>query len=368
MQKIIVFLVLIFLHGCSFNNPFSHREIDKVTVVKYTPHMKHHRAFLSRSNLKILKNGKKYLYLYHKRYNDLAVLVKRNNTFLLYTLSNPKQDIYSLHVRQNKNYNYALKHFKKMGYRTLTSTSKKGFLLTVSRKRYKGVKTLLFDIKDYTHLLKLYKKSIRTYNANRIRNIKTTLPKSLILPYYKYYEKKARYKKQHQQLNIIANKLKIKGFKSAKETTQVSGTKIQDSEENTKEAIKKQIESSWYDFNSGETKEEVINEVVPPKEETKEIVTLEEKQIPQKKKALLPYGYYLNQASEPELRNYLLKETSKQSLSASKYLALQQRKRRIEEKRLLKEGTLDELISAYKRNNKPEFKQRILSLMKEKQQ
>ena len=364
MQKIIVFLFLIFLYGCSFNNPFSHADIDKVTVVKYTPHMKQHRAFFSRSNLKTLKNGKKYLYLYHKRYNDLAVLLKRNNTFLLYTLSNPKQQIYSLHVRQNKNYNNVLKHFKKMGYRTLTSTSKKGFLLTVSHKRYKGVKTLLFDIKDYTHLLKLYKKSIRTYNANRIRNIKTTLPKSLILQYYKYYEKKARYKKQHKQLNIIANKLKIKGFKSAKETTQVSSIKIQDSEENTKKPIK----SSWYDFSSGETKEEVINEVVAPKEETKEIVTLEKKQIPQKKKALIPYAYYLNQASEPELRNYLLKDTSKKSLSASKYLALKQRKRRMEEKRLLKEGTLDELIFVYKRNKKPEFKQRILSLMKEKQQ
>jgi len=362
MQKIIVFLFLILLQGCSFNNLFTHGEIDKVTVVKYTPHMKQHRAFLSRSNLKTLKNGKKYLYLYHKRYNDLAVLVKRNNTFLLYTLSNPKQHIYSLHVRQNKNYNYALKHFKKMGYRTVTSSSKKGFLLTVSRKRYKGVKTLLFDIKDYTHLLKLYKKSIRTYNANRIRNIKTTLPKSLIVPYYKYYEKKARYKKQHKQLNIIANKLKIKGFKLAKKTTQVSDVKIQDSEENTKETIKKPIKSSWYDFSSGETKEKVI------KEETKEIVTLEEKQIPQKKKALIPYGYYLNKASEPELRNYLSKETSKKSLSASKYLALQQRKKRMEEKRLLKEGTLDELISAYKRNKKSEFKQRILSLMKEKQQ
>ena len=357
MQKIIVFLFLIFLHGCSFNNLFSHADIDKVTVVKYTPHMKQHRAFFSRSNLKTLKNGKKYLYLYHKRYNDLAVLLKRNNTFLLYTLSNPKQQIYSLHVRQNKNYNNVLKHFKKMGYRTLTSTSKKGFLLTVSHKRYRGVKTLLFDIKDYTHLLKLYKKSIRTYNANRIRNIKTTLPKSLILPYYKYYEKKARYKKQHKQLNIIANKLKIKGFKSAKETTQVSSIKIQDSEKNTKKTIK----SSLYDFSSGETKEEVINEVILPKEETKEIVTLEEKQSPQN-------GYYLNQASKPKHHNYFLKETSKKSLSASKYLALKQRKRRMEEKRLLKEGTLDELIFVYKRNKKPEFKQRILSLMKEKQQ
>jgi len=358
MRRIILFLFLILFHGCSFNNPFLHEEVNKVTVVKYTPYMKQHRAFLSRSDLKILKNGKKYLYLYHKKNNDFAVLVKRKNTFLLYILSNPKQKPYALRTRQKKKYTYAVNHFKSMGYRTFISPSKKGFIVSVSHKRYKGIKTLLFEVKDYTRLLKLYKKSIREYNATPIKTIKTVLPKSLIWGYYKHYKKQVKNKKQREQLQIIANKLQIKSAIPTKESTQTSSINTKISKEtikekqDTKESSKTKEHSAWYDFTTNKT------------EEVEEI----QEQTIQKKPVPVPYTYYSNTASLDELRMYLSKDTTKKSLSSSKYFALKQRENNLKDNKLLKEGSLEELIAAYKHNKKPKFKKRILSLMKEKQQ
>jgi len=352
MGKVILFLFLILLHGCSFNNPFLSAEINRVTVVSYTPYIKHHRAFISRSDLEILKNGKKYLYLHKKKTNDIAVLVQRRNTFFLYTLSNPKQKVYSLRAPKKKKYSYALNHFKSMGYKAISSPSTKGFMITVSHQRYKNIKTLLFELKDYTSLLKLYQKAISGYNSNKIKIIKTQLPKSLILTYYKRYEKRTKNPKELAHLRIIAHKLQIKGPILAKKATQTSSIAVKE----TKKTVKEQEEtskhketSSWYDFSTNETE-------------------TEKEPIIQKKPASLPYFYYLNNASLSELHTYLSKHTTKKSLSTSKYSALRLREKSMEEKKLLKTGTLEELIAAYKRNHKPKFKQRILSLMKEKQQ
>jgi len=354
MGKVILFLFLILLHGCSFNNPFLSAEINRVTVVSYTPYMKHHRAFISRSDLEILKNGKKYLYLYKKKTNDIAILVQRRNIFFLYTLSNPKQKVYSLRAPKRKKYSYALKHFKTIGYKTISSPSTKGFMITVSHQRYKNIKTLLFESKDYTRLLKLYQKAISGYNSNKIKIIKTQLPKSLILAYYKRYEKRTKNPKELAHLKIIAHKLQIKGPVLAKKATQTSSIAAKETkktvkeQEEPKETSKYKETSSWYDFGTNETETE--KEPIIPK-----------------KPASLPYLYYLNNASLSELHTYLSKHTTKKSLSTSKYLALKQKKTNMGDKEILKEGTLEELIAAYKRNKNPKFKQRILSLMKEKQ-
>jgi len=362
MRKTIAFLFLFLLQGCTFNNPFSPSEIDKVAVVTYTPYMRQHRAFLSRSTLKIIKNNNKYLYLYHTKNNALAVLVQRRNTFFLYTLSNPKEKIYTLMTFRGEKYAYALNHFKSLGYRPLINPATKGFLVTVSHQRYKGIKTLLFDVKDYTRLLRLYKMSIRTYNANTIKNIKTILPKSLILGYYKYYEKKAKYKKQQVALNIIANKLQLKGFVPTKKTTQNTNAKTEVNEksiqekQSQKETLKNKSSSSWYDFHTNTTEDAEEKEKIVVKKVIKEKPTL-----------VVPYNYYLHKAPAHELRSYLSKRTTKTALSASRYVALKQREKSMKEEKLLKTGTLEELIAAYKRNHKPKFKQRILSLMREKQ-
>jgi hypothetical protein len=227
--------------------------------------------------------------------------------------------------------------------------------------------------------LALYKKAIRNYNASKIKYIKTTLPKSFIYAYYKHYENKTKNKQAYKQLNIIANKLHIKGplltrkpivakvptktINTTKKGEPVLNQEIEQALEN-KETSSKNT-SSWYNFTPKVTKEEVLKEEVLKEEVVKEVVKEEVIKKIQKKPKKVPYSYYLNNASLNELRAYLSKPSNKKSLSKSNYALLKQRENIMKEQRLLKEGSLEELISAYKHNKKPVFKARILSRMKE---
>ncbi|HIQ26920.1 MAG TPA: hypothetical protein EYH42_00290, partial [Sulfurovum sp.] len=135
MRKTWLLLFLLLLSGCSLNTLFLQNEIDKVTVVKYTPYTKHHRAFFARDQFKIIKNGKKYLYLHHKKTNSLAILFHKNNSYILYNLSNPEAKAYSVQAKTKKSYTHALKSFKRQGYRTLAYPASKGFIVSVSHQR-----------------------------------------------------------------------------------------------------------------------------------------------------------------------------------------------------------------------------------------
>jgi hypothetical protein len=297
--------------------------------------MKHHRAYFSRDQLQVIKNGKKYLYLYNEKNNDLNVLLHRNNYYVLYNLSQPKRKAFSFKANSDTT---ALKKFKRMGYKTISSPASKGFIVSVSHRRYKGVKTLLIEVKDYTDLQKLYKHSIKTYNASKIKNIKTRLPKSLISDYYMRYKKQATSHAQLTQLQIIAKKLKIKGpsFPSNINTTKKEQKELkEDPNEN---------EYAWYEFEEkGENK---ISSQEPSEK---------------------PYSYYLEDASINELCTYISKNTTKNSLSSSQYNALKQRRVVLKEEKLLNEGSLEELITAYKVNKSSKYKERIMLLMKEQQ-
>ncbi len=336
MSKIILFLLLILLNGCSFNSFFLKGEIDKVTVVKYTAYMKHHRAYFSRDQLKVIKNAKKYLYLHNEKNNDLIVLLHRNNYYILYNLSQPKRKAFSLKANSDTS---ALKKFKRMGYKTISSPASKGFIVSVSHRRYKDVKTLLIEVKEYTDLQKLYENSIKTYDASKIKNIKTKLPKSLIIDYYIRHKKQATTHKQLTQLQIIAKKLQIKG--PSLPSQNINTTKKEQKE--VKEDPDKK-EYAWYEF-----EEKGENKI--------------SSQVPYEK----PYSYYLEDASINELSTYISKDTTKNSLSSSQYSALKQRKVVLQEEKLLREGSLEELITAYKVNKSPKYKERIMLLMKEEQ-
>ncbi len=335
MRRIILFLFLILLNGCSFNSFMLKEEIDKVTVVRYTPYMKHHRAYFSRDQLQVIKNGKKYLYLYNEKNNDLIVLLHRNNYYILYNLSQPKRKAFSLKANSDTS---ALKKFKRMGYKTISSPASKGFIVSVSHRRYKSVKTLLIEVKEYTDLQKLYENSIKTYDASKIKNIKTKLPKSLIIDYYMRHKKQATTHKQLTQLQIIAKKLQIKGpsFPSNINATKKEQKELKE-DPNEKEY-------AWYEFEEkGENK---ISSQEPSEK---------------------PYSYYLEDASINELSTYIFKDTTKNSLSSSQYNALKQRRVVLQEEKLLNEGSLEELITAYKVNKSPKYKERIMLLMKEQQ-
>ena len=210
MRTVVLFLFYLLLSGCSLESLYVPGEINKVTVVEYTPYMKHHRAYFARTELETIKEDQKYLYLYHKKKKEVGFLLHRKNDYTLYNLSKPEQPALTLHADAKTTYVHILKSFKRMGFTAVDSLYPVGVIASVAPRRYKGVKTLLVDVQDYSRLQDLYKKAIRTYNASGIKNIQTKLPKQLVYEYYRRYEKRARTRKQLAQLQIIAQKLQIK--------------------------------------------------------------------------------------------------------------------------------------------------------------
>lgn len=328
MRILMLILFFLLLNACSLINPTHSGEINKVTVVKYTPHMKHHRAYFTRSELQIIKDNKKYLYLYNAKKNDLGMLLHRKNHYILYNLSNPEAPALAMTENQKTTLKYVLKRFKANGYTPITSLNSVGYVSSVSLKRYKGVKTLLVETQEYSHLQTLYKSAIKTYNADKIKDIKTTLPKQLIYDYYTHYEKRATTQTQLDQLHLIAQKLQIKSKHST--------AKAQEEEK--------------------EKKEEETTKVEPVQEESFISPPLEK-----------PYSYYLNEASLDEIDTYIAQSATKNTLSNRQYTMLKQRETLLREEKLFNQGSLEELIAAYKVNKDPKYKKRIMTLMKAKQ-
>ncbi len=295
MRTVVLFFFLVLLSGCSLNRLFAPGEINKVTVVEYTPYMKHHRAYFTRTELETIKEDQKYLYLYDKKKKHVGLLLHPKNDYILYNLTKPEQPALTLHVTPKTTYTHVLKTFRRKGFTPVDSLTDVGVIVSVAPRRYKGIKTLLVDVQDYSSLQDLYKKAIRTYNANGIKDIQTKLPKQLVYEYYRRYEKRARTRRQLAQLQIIAQKLQIK------------------------------------------TQEEI-------------------------------YTYYLKEADQDALTAYLSQKETRSSLSSRQYRLLKKRKKFLQEEKLFNEGSLEDLIAAYKKNKKPKYKERILSLIKEQQE
>ncbi len=295
MRTVVLFFIFVLMSGCSLNRLFVPGEINKVTVVEYTPYMKHHRAYFTRTDLQTINEDQKYLYLYDTKKKHLGLLLHRNNAYILYNLSKLEQEALTLHTDPTTRYSHVLKSFKRQGFTPVDSLYSVGMIVSVAPRRYKGVKTLLVEVQDYSHLQDLYKDAIRTYNANGIKSIQTKLPKQLIYEYYRRYEKRARTRRQLAQLQIIARKLQIK------------------------------------------TQEEI-------------------------------YTYYLYDADLDTLSAYLSQKETRSSLSTRQYRLLKKRKKSLQEEKLFNEGSLEDLIAAYKKNKDPKYKERILLLIKEKQE
>ena len=354
-------LFFFLLNGCAFNNLFIGGEIDKVTVVKYTPYMKHHRAYFSRTQLQTIRGGKKYLFLYNAKTNDVGVLLHRRNQYVLYNMSNPNQQPMAVNANKKTRYWHALKSFKRRGFKIIKSLASVGYTASISHKRYKGRKTLLIETQEYTRLLRLYKQAIKTYNASKIKHIKTRLPKSLIARYYKQYKKRATTRAQRIQLRIIANKLQMKAPYIPEQKTKK--TKVSTKEVPTQE--KKIIEKKPDTQIATQQEEEVVTRTEEPRES---VEPSHQKLAIPTPPADKPYSYYLHQASLNELSTYIANKATKNSLSYNQYNMLRHRKVVLQEEKLFKEGSLEELIAAYKVNKNPKYKARIMSLMKAKQE
>ena len=336
MQKILLLLFFFLLTGCALNRPFSAAEVDKVYVVKYDSYVKYHRAYFTRTDLKPMQNGKKYLYLYHAKKKDMAILLHRKNQYQLYSLTYPDKKVLIFKTHKTKD-RTILKNLRRKGYHPV-SPATIGYTSRVSMQRYKGLKTLLVEVEDYSRLQNMYKKAIKTYDAKNIKSIKTKLPKELISSYYEYYHKRAKTQKQLKQLQIIAEKLHLNS----------AGTVAQTTREDAKKVIEKE-----------KVQEEKIKEAAVPKEV--KIV----KVIKKPREATKPYSYYLKSASYNELNTYLSKGGARDHLTYNEYNKL---KEKLKEEKLLQDGSLEEVIAAYKKNKDPRYKTRSLELMKKAQE
>jgi len=324
MKKALLLSLFLLLNGCSFESILALGEVDKVQVVKKNASVSHYRAYFTRTQLQPIKNKQKYLYFYNKKQKDLAILLHRYDTYYLYSLYHPKQSKMVITTNKKARYRDIKKALKSKGYRETTpfsvaATSK------VALRRYKGIKTLLVEIKDYSALQAKYRTAIKTYDAQKIKTIKTKLPHAFIDTYYKQYAKKASNNAQHTQLKIIAKKLNL----------DEPETKAMDEEKKVQEALAKEI----------------------PEEIEKPVV-----------QTSIPFDYYAQEASYHELDTYLSKKETRDALSFNQYTQLKQRHSKLHEEQVLNQGSLEELISLYKTNKNPKYKNRILELMKKAQE
>jgi len=343
MKKVLLFLSLLLLNSCSLNSLIPIEQVNKLQTIKYSPYMKHYRGYFARTDLQPIKNRKKYRFFYNKKEKDLAVLLQRKNKYILYSMFNSDKKAIEIKKNSKTRYRHIAKILKRKGYH-YTLPSSIGCTSNVGLRLYKGVKTLLIEVKDYSYLQNIYKESIRSYNATKIKKIKTRLPKSLISSYYKHYEKRAKTKTQFKQLQIIASKLQLK-YRGTKTKTNIEAKteKIQ-----KKESIKEA------------TKEPIMED---SEEEAAEIIIIEE---PKEKSK--PYIYYLKEASYEELNDYLYASKINNDFSYDQYNKLKSRCSRLKEDELLKNGSLEDLIVAYKKNKDRRYKKRIMTLMKEVQE
>ena len=333
MQNIVLFLFFFLLNGCTLNHPSLADEVDKVYVVRHASYLKHHRAYFTRTNLEPIRNGKKYLYLYHAKEKDLAILLHREGQYLLYSLTYPDKKEIIFNAGDKTRYSTLLKNLKKRGY-ILTSPSSMGYISKVTLQQYKGIKTLLVEVKDYSRLQNIYKKAIKTYDAKNIRSIKTKLPKELISSYYEYYHKRASTQKQLKELQIIAIKLQLD---SAEEVAQSTKQKPK--------TVPEKVEAEEAEIAA----EAAVKEV--------EVI----KVIKQPEKATKPYAYYLESATQNELDIYLSEGGAQDHLTYNQYHTL---KTKLKKEELLQDGSLEDLITAYKKDKDPRYKTKILLLMK----
>lgn len=228
-------------------------------------------------------------------------MLKHKHYYSLHNFSNPNRATVKFKTSSRK----LLRLLAKKGYR-IADPNALGFTTRTGFRRFKGVKALMVEIKDYRKLKDLYKKAIRQYDAKSVLSVRTTLPKHLIK-----YDFMSRYQhtndpKQRAELQKIATKLHIHLSSQKKKPIQYTGEFVKDS-----------------------------------------------------------YSYYLHSASEKELLRYLNSAKSQKNLSFSQYDTLKTRLEQLKQKRLLKDGSPEELIEIYIRDKNPKYKKRIIELLKQ---
>lgn len=336
LKKVLLFSLFLLMNGCSFNSPSVLGEVDKVQVVSQNASVSHYRAYFVRTQLKPLRDGQKYLYFYNTKKKDLAILLHKKDKYILYSLFRPEASKITIRAHKKTRFTAIEKVLQKQGYH-LSIPEDAGATSFVALRRYKGIKTLLVEVKNYSALQTKYQKAIKSYHAASIQHIKTKLPHSLISGYYDRYYKKAKSDEARAQLRIIAEKLQLDNPEEIRSKKEVNAALAQEIPEES------------------EIEEPEAEDAVE-KSETKDL-----------KVSALPFSYYAKKASYDELDSYLAESTTKENLSFNQFRQLEQRHAALKEEKILQQGSLEELISAYKVTKKPSYKKRILEQMKEVQ-
>jgi hypothetical protein len=198
-----------------------------------------------------------------------------------------------------------------MGYRK-ANLHKLGYIVSTGLRRYKGVKTLMIDVKDYSRLKARYLKAIDTYNADMVHSIKEKLPSSFVKAHLLSRYRQAQTDSQRTALLQIAKKLGI----------------------------------------------HIPNTSSSPQEEENKPQTTSGKS----------YYYYLYFAPTKELKAYIEKGKADGTLTTKKQRELEARLWELRKNMLLENGSLDALIAAYKEHKDPALKQRIMELLKAQQE
>jgi hypothetical protein len=309
--RIVLLAFIVLLGGCSFESLSALNEVDKVQLVKRNTSMKLYRAYFVRTNLKPVRKHQKYLFFYNKKREELAILLHSGWRYKLYSITYPHKVITTVNANKKKKYRYVISTLARKGYHQV-SLSQIGFTSRTAMRRYKGFKTLMVEVRDYRHLLHIYQKAIRNYDASLIKSVKGRIPRNLISSYLHRYEKKANTVEHREQLRIISSQLNI---------------------------------------GNGHM------ETLPfPKERRA------------KKRDNTIYHYYRDKTSYEKLDNYLSGKESEYALSYKERKVLLAKHRTLKKEWLLQHGSLEELISAYKSNRDPRYKSRIMILMKKVQE
>ena len=312
IRKILLSIFALFtLSGCSLDSLIALTKVDRVQKIKHTSSMKHYRAYFKRDQLRSIKRGKKYLYFYNAKKKDFAILLRRKNQYILYSIYHAHNVIARINGTKKTRYYHIARMLRKKGYRP-TSPASVGSTASMRFRRYQGIKTLRMDVRDYRALQSKYKRAIRNYNSSTLRRVKTYLPKHLILAYYNRYKRLAKTPHQKRELMLIGKKLRFATMQS-------------------------------------ESKEVLDDETSSTRKKTNN------------------YQYYLTHASYGKLKAYLSQGSTKSQLTDAQYRTLKRREAFLKDENTLRNGSLEKLIVAYKHNRNPRFKRRIMQLMKEEQ-
>ena len=376
MSKVLLFISILFLNSCSIYNLQSSSVLNKVTVVTSSLYLKHNQAYFQRNNLIPFSNQKKYRFFYRKKTREMGVLLHRStNRYYFYNLTKSETKPLIIYSKSSSDKNvYSL--LAKRGFYKTNSPEHYGYKLSVNFRKLQGVKTLFIQAYNYRKLQKVYQNAIKNYSAKSLKNIKTKLPKSIIYPYYNKYKKLTEDKEKLFQLGLISKKLfqykiqknyKINTSKHPKQPIKIYPDRDisktnKESKKSKKLSIIKDKEISINKNISPEKEEDLLYadtsaEFMPLKSSLPSTAATTETNMTESK--YKSFNYYSKQANINILPvTYAAKENKK--ISPKK-----QNNPKSKERNILRDGSLKELISAYKQNKNPLYKQKIMKLIKE---